>query len=528
MVSLQIRGRNKPLLPDAQASWAGGMVSSVRANALQPDQAQELVNVDLRNELDASTRRGAEQLGAEAGGSERVRGAAYFDTVTTEKLVRVIKTSGVMQVQTHDGVPASAWSVAGGWTPSDADVEIVQGNNKLFFGNGTDNLRSWDGAAFTDMGTGFPNPPKMALLAYLTNRLLGAGDPANPDTLYASNILGEGVWSGANSVRVGAGDGDPITALYPWSGFLLLVGKRSSVWVVNCDPTVAPGSWEIKCITRTSGVVGPRAMVGVGKDVWFLSDTGWRSVARLLDAASAGADAEVGPALSWPVQGLFDAMNRAAAATCAVTLMDDRLLAAIPTGNATRPNIVVAARVRPDGSVVWLGKWTGWTPCVWVRSTFGGAERMNFGQSDGRVLRWRNYTAEADESSVDYRDAGAAIPTTLHTRAMHHGQTRNSKKGFTCEIEFNRSTSPSVTVTPYIDGAAAPALATITSALGAVVFPLTFPIAMPSSGIKRAALPLIHTMRYRELALRLHSASGKLSVRTVAAEAFPETYQLSS
>lgn len=525
---LQIRGRNKQIVPDAQLSWGAGQISRVRASELPENAAQELINCDLREELDLVTRRGTDQMSTENAGADRVLGASYFDIVGTERLIRVKKVSGTVRVQEHDGSPSSAWSNIGAWTPSEVDVTIVQGNNKLFFSNGTDNMRSWDGATMTDMGTGFPNPPKCSLLVYHTNRLIAAGDATAPDTLYASNILGEGVWSGANSTRIGAGDGDDIVALLPWSGYLLVVLKRSSVWVVNCDPTVSPGSWEVKPITKTSGCVGPRAVVAVGRDVWFVSDYGWRSVARLLDSGGAGADAEVGPALSSPVQNLFDAINRSAQNTTCVTLMDDRLLCAIPTGNATRPDTVIAARMRPDGSAVWLGKWTGWTPCVFFRSYISGAERLNIGMADGRVLRWRNFTSETAEAAADFEDAGADIPTTIHTRAMHHGQRRNPKKGFSCEIQFNRSTSPAVDVIPYVDGVEGDSIATVTSALGAVVFPLSFPITMPNPGIKNVPLTLMHTDRYREIAIRLETESGKVSVRSVSVEAFLETMQIST
>lgn len=506
------------MVTDSQMGWGGGQVSRLRANLLPGNQAQQMVNADLRDEEDIVTRRGTDQMSTETAGTvgtDRVLGAAYFDIVGTEKLVRVKRDSTTRTVETHDGAPASAWATAAGYTPADAEICIVQGNDKLFFGNGTDNLRSWDGATFTDLGTGYPAPPKYSVLVHFTNRLIGAGAAANPDTLGFSDILDETAWSLANTIRVGAGDGDPILALLPWTKTLLLVIKRSSMWVVNCDPATPVASMTVDIVSSEVGGVSARAAVRVQSDVWILTDYGVRSASRLLQ----GEDAAVNPALSWPVQNLFNAINRDAIDTSCMAFFDDRVLIAVPTGTSSYPDSVIVARIRPDGTACWLGQWTGWNPVQFFRSYIGGAERFYLAQSDGRVLRWRNFIRVEDEANSDFDDIAADVPTTLLTRALTFGEGRNHKVGFDVELEFNESRSTAVVVTPVLDGLEQSALATITSALGAVILPLTLPMTMPTTGIKRTPITLMHLAPFRELAFKITSAAGQVSLRSITATA---------
>lgn len=525
MAIRQIQGGNKTPQTDGQPGFGGGQVSNLRAALLQQNQCGQLVNMDLMKLEDAVTRRGTDQMqtGEAADATKPVLGMGYFDITGTEKLMRVRDVSGTLKVQTHDGTPASSWADAAGWTPANARCSIVQGNNKLFFGNGTDNLRSWDGAAFTDMGTTYPNPPKYAHLLYATNRLIGWGDTANPDTIGFSNILGEGVWSLANSLRVGAGDGDGIVACTLWSRTLLVVLKRSSANLIDINPATTVASMVIDDISKTVGCVGPRAFAKVGKDIWFVTDEGVRSLQRILQ----GEDTEISPPVSYPVQNVFDTVNRAAMDTICCAFYGDRFFMAIPTGSNTQPDTVLVARIMPDGPR-WLGTWTGWTPTLFVRSYIAGAQRLNIGMADGRVLRWRDFVTESSEATTDYEDAGVAIASAALTRNLTFGDAGQWKQGFSIEAEFSESRAE-VDVTPVLDGveAAAPVI-TASSALGFLTFPISFPLTFPITGIRRTPGTLMHNGRFRELAVLVEAAAGKMALRSVTVTAFIKTMETSS
>lgn len=522
MPTLQIPGRNKPVVFDVQPGFGGGQVSYLRPSLLQPNEAEGLLNVDLMRLEDATTRRGCDQLSGESAGANPILGLAYFDIVGTEKLIRV-KNTGTVKVQSHDGNPASSWVDVIGWTPSAVDCCMVQGNNKLFFANGTDNMRSWDGATFVDMGTGYPNPPKYKYILYATNRLIGWGDPANPDTLGFSNILGEGLWSAAQTMRIGAGDGDEITCCLMLSKTLLAVFKRSSCYVVDIDPSVSVSNFTQELASRTVGCVGPRAACKVRGDIWFYSDAGVRSLQRILQ----GQDTAVSPTISYPVSDVLDGINRSALATVCCTFYRDRFLLAFPSGVATYPDKVMPCRVNADGGK-WMGTWTGWAPTIFVRSYIGGAERLNIGRSDGCVWRWRDFVAELDEIASDFRDNGAEITTQVLTRRMNHGDTDAWKQGFTVEAEFNQS-SASISIYAVPDGVVASTpLLNASSALGFLIFPVTFPITFPAVGVKRTPGTLMHSGRYREIAFLIQSTAGKMALRRISAGAFFQRMEVRS
>jgi hypothetical protein len=522
--TIQIRGRNKAPVPDGMPGFGGGQVSNLRPSLLQPNQSEQLLNIDLVRLEDATTRRGCDQLeSGEAAGANPVLGLAYYDIGGNKKLVRVKNVGMAVKVQTHDGTPASSWTDAAGWTPAAADCAIVQGNNKLFFGNGTDNLRSWDGAAFTDMGTGYPNPPRYANLLHATNRLIGWGDTSNPDTIGFSNILGEGVWSLANTLRPGAGDGNALTCCLLWSKNLLVAFKRSATYLINIDPALTVANMVIDTVSESIGCVGPRAACKVGSDIWFMTDDGIRSLRRVLN----GEDTEVVPPLTFPVEDLLDDRNRAALSTTCCLYFNDRFLLGFPTEENERPNRVLTARVLADG-VRWQGEWTGWAPCIFVRSLIDGVKRLNIGRSDGLVWRWREFVPEIEEAASDYQDAGTDYASEILTRRMNFGAAEQWKQGFTIEAEFNESTAE-VAIYAVVDGVEdADPLLTASSALGFLTFPLTFPIVFPAVGIKRAPGTLMHTDRFRDIAFRIAAESGKMTLRQIGATAFLQKMEIRS
>jgi hypothetical protein len=523
MPQLQIRGRNKPPVPDGVPGFGGGQVSNLRPSLLQTNQSEGLQNVDLVRLEDATTRRGCDQLETgETTGPNAVLGMGFFKVGATEKLVRV-KNTGTLKVQTHDGTPASSWTDAAGWTPSAANCDLVQGNDKMFFANGTDNLRSWDGAAFTDMGTGYPAPPKYAHILYATNRLIGWGDTANPDTLGFSNILGEGVWSLANTMRIGAGDGDEIVTCVLWTKTLLAVFKRTSCYVVNIDPSAVISTMTIETVSETIGCVGPRAACKVGKDIWFMTDEGVRSLTRVLN----GEDTEVVPPISFPVHDVIDTINKAALGTVCCYFYGDRFFIAIPTGVATLPDKVLPALVI-SAEPRWLGTWTGWAPVIFVRSKFGRQKKLNIGRSDGRVWRWRDFVTEASEVGGDFQDAGTEIATHILSRRLNFGDGDAWKQGFAVELEFNLSTA-NVSLYAVPDGSpASTPLLTASSAIGTLSFPISFPLVFPAVGIKRTPGTLMHSGRFREIAFLVASTAGKLALRKLSASAFMQSMEVRS
>jgi hypothetical protein len=411
---------------------------------------------------------------------------------------------------------AEAWADVEGFTPdAAAAIDIVQGNDRLYLSNGVDTMRTWNGADWADLGSGSTNAPKATILVWMTSRLVAAGIAAEPDAVYFSDILdtGEGHWPVTGRIRIGAGDGDPIVGLVEWGKTQLVVLKRSSVWLVGCDPQLNVSQFPIDRLSDSVGCVARRTVTRVGNDVWFLSDAGVQSVRRVLTSE----ENEVTLPLSEPVQDVLDELNEDALGTACAMFERNRFLLAVPTGEADYPNLVLPYNTQVQG---WMGRWTGWSPTCFAVSRFGGKKRIQFGQADGRVMRWRDYASEPGETMADYQDDGVDYATEIATRAYLFGSARHWKQGVELEAEFNDSRAGAVSVTPVLDEAEADApLKTVSSGLGGPTFPLRFPVVFSKRGIKRVSISLMHQPRFRELALIIRAESGKLALRNLQLQA---------
>lgn len=506
-----------PLMPDATIGFVGGCVSDARRNLLGPQQYARGANTMIGEDGLLTTRRGCSQLSEEAAGANAVQGLGYFDTLAgTQQLLRA--RAGV--IQKHDGSLPSAWATVAGFTPhATAPLEMVQGINLMYLSNGVDNMRSYDGSAFTDLGSGATDAPKAKYILWHGSRLVAAGIPGAPDTIAFANILdaSTGNWPLNQRLRVGAGDGDPITGLAAWTKTLILVFKRSSVWVIGADPATTVSAMPIDRVHPTIGCVSHRSIAQVGADVWFLSDDGVRSVARTLQ----GADQAVSLPISAPIGDSLAQLNQAGAATACAAFFHNRYLLAFPSGEATTPNIVVSYHTKYQA---WeTHGWTGWPATVFARSNFSGLQRLQFARTDGRVWQWRHWPSAQAEATGDFEDAGGDIATTIETRSHAWSEPFNRKRPLALELEFNRSRAVCA-VGLIVDEAETPVpLASVTSGLGQDFFPLTFPFSFESEGIKRLPLTLLHQAPLRELGIRLTSTKGKLALRAVHLSAYPHT-----
>ncbi|HWA07918.1 MAG TPA: hypothetical protein VG838_00475 [Opitutaceae bacterium] len=506
-----------PEIFDGTPDFNGGAMSYARRNLLAPNQAFKLVNVMLAKDGPAVTRRGTLKLGVAADYNSPVLGMGYLDTPSLEKLLRIAKsTSGghAVIVQSHDGNPANDWVTEGSYTPADADMEIVPALNKLYLFNGSDAVHTWDGTSFATLGTSGTDCPKGKWAVWFQYRMFVAGVAASPYTVFFSDVLdpSNGHWDAtAKSFKVSEGDGDPIVGIAPWTGTLLVIFKRSSIWLADVDPTISLGGGiALQCIHRGVGCLSHRSIAQVGADLWFASDDGPRSVQRILQ----GDQQAVSLPLSRPVQDRWDRLNKSAADKICATFFNNRYLIAFPTENATRPDEVLSFNTEKN---CWEGYWTGWTPTIFCASYFGGLQRMQMGRADGQVMQWRNFTAEENETELDFVDGAVDIPTTIGLRSHNFDEPRNRKRGVVVELEFDRSRARTVDLALILDERTTSIdLGSIASGIGAVTFPMRFPFRFTGTGIKRVPRTLLDQPPFREIALEISSTKRKLALRSVA------------
>lgn len=494
-----------PVSFDMCSSFEGGQVSNLRASLLQPNQSALMQNFDINVRGEAITRRGSLRLGGTIDTTfHSVKGLTFYDTPSNAYLV-----AGTLSGPRYfNGTTWPVLSVGnpigvGGLTRN--DVSFAQGVNTLYMADGYNGLYGWDGTTMNSLGgIGNTNPPDgPALLCWHTDRLCAAGMGTERDAIYFSQFLDGATWDRAAwQIRVGAGEGDDITGLMPWSDFNLIVFKRRSIWIVNCDPTLAVSQFEIKPITRAIGCNAPKTAAQVGDDVFFLSTQGVRSLKRTIASEQ---QQDIGPALSQPIQDYIDRINPAVVSYMSAGIhWNNRYIISAPLDSATTPNYIFVYSTLTNS---WSGFWTGMGGKYFsVRvPTVGQTARMVFVTGEF-VHEWLDYVLPANEVTATFQDNGTDIACRLLTRAMNFQDQISPKTGLSCEVEY--ASVGTLTAQMVKDGANA----------GSAV-------SLGSSATKKA-FDVQSIGPFRELQLDINSTAGKQTVKKLHASAFTESLLL--
>lgn len=524
MPTLNINSLDDQMLVDATANFTGGQVSFPPADQIPVLAACELVNVDTIDGT-ATTRRGTEVLGTARPGA--LQGLFFYDTPNIEVLVAIANN-------TSYGFDGSSWAGYAAYTPlsTTAQVCMAQLIDVLYFASPEANLFNWDGSTLTDLGNtpGTPGDPpaKISFLIQQQGRLWAAGIATTQDTLWVSYILDGTSWnSDFGNIRVGSGDGDPITGLCGWDQNRIVVFKRNSIYIVAADPANTTtvdlahslANAQVTKLSDTIGCVSHRSIARVGNDIWFLSDDGVFSLGNVL----AVDQKEIKQASSFPVQNIIDRINFAAATTAAGFCWQNRYFLSLPLDNETSPNYTLVFNTKHPA---WNGLWTAWGPICWALSRRGGNDRLTFGRADGYVWQWLEYVPLENETEVDFQDAGMFYHTSILTRAHIFNDAICPKSLLNCTVEFFESHA-NATVGVIIDeGEPTTLSADFSTAAGVLLLPFILPAILPNDGLKRRAFGCQHIPQFRNTQILITSAQDKLSLRAVLLTGFADTVQL--
>ena len=306
-------------------------------------------------------------------------------------------------------------------------------------------------------------PAKPIYLVSHTQRLFCASADTTllPDTLYFSDILDGESWDPAGSVRIG-GDGDPITGLFSWFGFRLLVLKERSIWYVDANPSQDPADWEIGLVSGNIGCVSHRSIVGVGADVLFLSRDGVRSLAQI----QAGTQTDVGLPISAPIKDIVSKINRSKLHLCDAVSWNNRYLLAAPlsdfedlltedqlpiltesdqeilTGSANANNCVLVYHLLAKA---WIGYWTNWSVSDFIPTSFSsngpilmwGGEVLSANSGSGQVWSFSDYlpNTRTDPSPITaFFDSGYPYESRIITKAYNFNEPIPQKTGYNVQF----------------------------------------------------------------------------------------------
>src|ERR1043165_5066944 len=282
------------LLYERCESFGGGMDAFSTPSLLPRDAWKYGENIVVPDNLRARTRPGADTLGAAPASGHAIQGLIYFDTPSYQRLIAGANKKFYQWA-------GASWSEMTGFQLNDADLQFAaaMGVDKILVSDGSQNMRSWDGASWTDLGNmsgtiGSDPPVGATILCWHTKRMFAAGKATLNDTLWASKLLdfGQSKWDHTNfSLRIGGGEGDAITCLVslPPAGpgdYRLAGLKANSGYIVKTDPTVARAAdWTVQRLQRGIGCVGRFAAASSGNDVLFMARDGVRSLRRMASAA---------------------------------------------------------------------------------------------------------------------------------------------------------------------------------------------------------------------------------------------------
>jgi hypothetical protein len=515
----------------------------------------------------------AAQLPIDTAKTVRTQGIGYYDSGDVERIVIA-----------RQGKLIEAYSAGSLVTPTELaatihgqnDVIFEQLITKLFWTDGqtlhfgTNSGASWAFGSVATMQSGASAVPLPAFATIKAHRFRLLGVPANSDYIYPSAIgqadhdgVG-GDWDELTAIRVGDGNGDPITALVSSQSTNLTVLKQASCWEVDTS-NVSSAAWTIRKLTDLTGCVAGKTAVQLGQDILFLSRYGVVSLQGLerLDSIS-----QVNT-LSAPIQPLIDRINWQAITTAHATKWRDMYLLFVPLDQATQPNVCLPYNITTRQ---WLDEWKwdlsglvldqvdttmvidenadylvdelgsilvdhtdivgafdGVTAACITR--FSGKEETIIGDSLGRVYRLDDTCLFDEESATDSTD----IQSFVISRAWDFDFPRLRKLPFTLETEFIDSSSRDMSVLLVRDGRKtfpevalenSEPVAEGFSASNYPTIPITIPLVLESTSLLRRDWCVRDFRPMRECQVQLVSQNGQMGLRSIRMSAFIDTAEI--
>jgi len=290
-----------------------------------------------------------------------------------------------------------------------------------------------------------PNKP-IYLTTHMQRLFCASGDTSvPPDTLYFSDLLDGEAWDPLGSVRVG-GDGDPITGIYSWFGYKLLIFKERSLWSIDADPTQDPADWVISIISGNIGCASHRSIASVGPDVFFLSRDGIRSLSQI----QAGTQTSTGLALSAPISDIISRIDKAQYALCDGVYWNNRYMLSVPlipdggTSQTTNNAVFVYHALARS----WLGYWDNWQVNDFVSTNFSArgpilmfaGQVMSLGTGAGQVWAFNDYLPASrfdPPTQMAYYDGGSIFISSVTTKAYNLGEPIPDKIGYSIQLAFD-------------------------------------------------------------------------------------------
>src|SRR5215469_12531234 len=243
-------------------------------------------------------------------------------------------------------VKSGVWFVRDGETPRfvpladslDYPVNFVQAFDKFILFRGADySPLEWGGdwsiywQAFPPPTSGRSTIPNADTGELYANRLIV---PYGKDRIAVSDIGDYTMYDlFLNDFQINFGESDSLVRVFPWIKQTLLMFKNHSIYMVsNVYGDLTSTSMDV--VSTDRGLVGMKAVVSVGNEVYFMDFTGVYQISQIFENSP---QVQALP-ISDPIKPIINEINWNAAAGIRANARRERLYFAIPLKNAIRNN----------------------------------------------------------------------------------------------------------------------------------------------------------------------------------------------
>jgi len=272
--------QNKDLIGATFRDFSGGMVDSVDASALQPNQSPNLQNVLVDDPVGSlKPRKGYAQCGATPSGSQAT---ALYEYTKSDGSRKLIVSDNTSVWETGDCVSYSTITT-GLTSTSRPSMSIVR--DKLWVVNGSTYPFTWNGTTKVSLdGTGTspnPGPPQCRYIEFWRERVWCARTNTNPSSVAFSALTdsaggdlnpstGTAAWPATNVFYIDQEGGSAITGLKAFKD-RLYVFKNNGIWEIEFTSDFDNG------VKKTFSSVGARfntAIVELDGVLYFAGQDG--------------------------------------------------------------------------------------------------------------------------------------------------------------------------------------------------------------------------------------------------------------
>jgi hypothetical protein len=365
-------------------------------------------------------------------------------------------------------------------------------------------------------------PVGLRIIVTSGNRLFGVGSGNDRNTLYASDILDAGLWATENSIVVGGGDGEEITAVVPYYANRLIVFKPSRIYQVSVPVNMTSAAdWVVEQVSSNTGCVAEKSAVQVNSDVFFLANDGIRSLSRSVSDDFTA----VGLPISEIIKDVISGINPIEIGRSYAIFDDNKYILCVPTGTSDTCNSMI---VYNSILQAFEGSWT-YPAIQLVQTNFGSlGRRLAAKRINGLITNYNGYKTLNSTVADDYKDSGAFYESFVNTRSFIFGDSFADKHGSYFEVSFDKTFSNDVDILIQRDTDASPiaVLSNLNPSTASLVLPFILPATLTATTQNRVANDLRSYQKWRNLSVKVMSTEGHFAVRQIISAANPDTIEI--